>query len=567
MLKSNNDLLNLSHAEILKVIPDEKRLLLSKFIKELNRREYEVRFEKSITFDEFEHREDHDIFGHGFQVNGNAVPYFHPNRSFHDEIIWLNEHVFYNPDCKFEDKLINAAIVKFYGPSNTISILTRNTGKNFIVYERLIHDDDYVAQCMKNIHDATDNKEKIFGTTELRTSLQTESRNYTRQIVTPYDKLLGQQNDPNRKGRSSDIFHWFRKLGPEFKEFYSKEPTMEESFKFLTSFRGIGNYYGYHFSTNLARMPKIGTEALLREGSDYGKLDEDDDFVAPGVGAMNTIKWFFEHLNFSVNDKVGAHVIRAIKEDQNNFFDFKGESLMHAQVVSETGKFTTFGCEISCCQFSVFQRLRFNEKLARKRSDAPIGKEVIGGKKPIAKDLEESCVLITEENMKDFTKLPENYNDPFPELHLKDPNSLKRKLDVVETVNNILTEELKKSTEKVQGEKRKSKANIVPTDKNLLKALAAKSKASIAEKLSKTPKKKKKSSAKIAPEKIDLIKNIIEEIGLEEFSHSDVLEAVQAKGGLGLKLDSNWKESWAIMQEMVKQNMLEKNGRKYKNVN
>lgn len=556
--KTNKDFLDTTYSEILSLVPDEKRELLGLFIRELNRREYLVRFEKSIEFDEFEHVENHDIFGTGFQVGNRAVPYFHPNRSFHDEIIWLNDNVFYNPLCKFEDKLINAAIVKFYGPSNTIALLTKDTGKDFIDYDRLINDDDYVAQCMKNLHDAIDNKEKIYGTTELRTSLQTESRNYTRQIVTPYDKLLGVENDPTRKGRGSDMFFWFRKLGPKFKEFYSNKPTMEESFNFLTSFRGIGNYYGYHFSTNLARMPKIGTSALLKGDVEYGLLDEDDDFVAPGVGAMDTIKWFFEDFGISVNDKVGAHLIRAIKENQNSFFGFEGESLMHAKKVSETGKFTTFGCEISCCQFSVFRRLRFNEKLARKRSAAPIGKEKIGVKRKNnnMNSLEDSCELVNEKVENNFNRLPENYNDPFPDNHLEDPSNFKRK-----NVENLV-EKVKKSATVISEVSRKGSANIKIENAGVYGKSEEAFK--VYKEVNPKPKTKKKAkTAKVEESKIELMVNILNELGQSEFSHKEVLDLILSKGGLGLKLDSNWKESWAILQEMVRTGKLEKNGRKY----
>lgn len=363
---------------LLDLIPKEKIELVRTFVHEMNRRELEVRFEKSCTFDTFQHQENEDVFGYGFIVSGRSVPYFHPNRSFHDEIIWLNENVFYNKECSFEDKLINAAIVKFYGPSNTINLITSNTGYNFIKYDLLVNDKEYVLKCMNNLENAKRRGEKIYGTTELRTSLQTESRNYTRLICTPYDEAMGLDVDSTRKSRTSDMFYWFTLLGPRFVEFYKKKPTMEESFNFLTSFRGIGNYYGYHFSTNLARMPEIGTSALLREGSVTGNLDEDDDFVAPGVGAMETINWFYEHLGFSISSQVGAKVIRQIRDTQHDFFNFTGvhESVLNR--VTETGRFTTFGCEISCCQFSVFRRLRESKSLALNRSSAPISQETIG---------------------------------------------------------------------------------------------------------------------------------------------------------------------------------------------
>ena len=378
-MTSNKELLNMSGQALINLIPQEKINLLRTFVHEMNRRELEVRFKKSCTFDSFQHLENEEVFGYGFIVSGRSVPYFHPNRSFHDEIIWLNENVFYNPQCTFEDKLINAAIVKFYGPSNTINLITEGTGFNFIKYDSLVHNDDYVLKCMTNLENAKRRGEKIYGTTELRTSLQTESRNYTRQIKTPYDEIMNLEPDVTRKSRTSDMFYWFTYLGPLFVEFYKKKPTMEESFNFLTSFRGIGNYYGYHFSTNLARMPEIGTAALLKEGSPTGNLDENDDFVAPGVGAMETINWLYNHLGFSISSQVGAKVIRQIRDTQHQFFDFSGinESILNS--VTETGSFTTFGCEISTCQFSVFRRLRESKSMALNRSSAPISQETIGG--------------------------------------------------------------------------------------------------------------------------------------------------------------------------------------------
>lgn len=376
--KNNKELLALSGRELYNLIPEEKVNSIQKFIHEMNRREFLVRFDKSISFDEFKHESDEDFFGTGFIVEGRSVPYFHPNRSFHDEIIWLNENVFYNDDCSFADKLINAAIVKFYGPSNTISLITSDTGRDHIVYDSLVNDEEYVLKLMKNIENASRRGQKIYGTTELRTSLQTESRNYTRNIVTPYDKLIGESAQPTRQSRVSDMLYWFTMLGPLFKDFYSKRPTMEESFDFLTSFRGIGNYYGYHFSTNLARMPEVGTKDLLRPGSIEGNLSENDDFVAPGVGAMITVNWFYENLGFSVNSIVGAKLIRWIRDNQDEFFDFTGVNKKILNTVSETGQFTTFGCEISCCQFGVFLRLRESKKMALNRSNAPISKESIG---------------------------------------------------------------------------------------------------------------------------------------------------------------------------------------------
>ena len=62
---------------------------------------------------------------------------------------------------------------------------------------------------------------------------------------------------------------------------------------------------------------------------------------------------------------------------------------------------------------------------------------------------------------------------------------------------------------------------------------------------------------------VDLITRIMKSLGGKGISHQQVLRVVISEGGHGLKLDSNWKESWAIMQEMVKAGMLDKSGSSY----
>jgi len=62
---------------------------------------------------------------------------------------------------------------------------------------------------------------------------------------------------------------------------------------------------------------------------------------------------------------------------------------------------------------------------------------------------------------------------------------------------------------------------------------------------------------------VDLITRIMHFLGGNGVSHQQVLKIIQTEGGHGLRLDSTWKESWAIMQEMVKANLLEKKGSSY----
>ena len=418
---TTGDLENMDAREIISLADPVVKSAQSKFIQEFNRREYEVRIAKK--YDSFENYAAHGYihdpdFGYGFVVDGRPVPYFHPNRSFHDEIIWLNDGLYYDPTVSFEDKLINSAVVKFYGPSKTLDIITgkaedvpdlRDTGYPYINFGLLNTDQDYEHMVMSNIEIAFNQKKQIWGTTELRTSLQTASRNYARENPSIIDRMgaidahgaqvVRPSHSADRKMRPSDMIHWIRSLSldtldrPGWVSFYRDKPDMESSFVFLTQNRGIGNYYGYHFSSNLARMPGVGSSELIEaEHCDrfmrlkevdpnltHGNLDENADYVVPGPGATRTLERLFPTV--PINQKTMSRMILAIRDNQEEFFGIKGHSdlEMHLREASELGRFTTFGIEISCCQFDVFSRAIDDYGVASQRAAAPISKLATSG--------------------------------------------------------------------------------------------------------------------------------------------------------------------------------------------
>ncbi len=502
---TNKDLLGYSDQELFDEIPQYKKDEFLTFIKELNRREYLVRFDKSCTFDTFDHLPGTSHkYKIGFKVDGKSVPYFHPNRSFHDEIIWLNENLFYNPQATFEDKLINAAIVKFYGPSKTLKMIVEETGEKFVVYDKFINDKSYTEKLCVNLETAVKNKSKIYGTTELRTSLQTAARNHARSVGSPIDKLenMSAADRSKRMLRPSDILFWFTYLGPQWVNFYKSKPTMEESFKFLNSYKGIGNYYGYHFSCNLARMPGVGN--LIFKGIS-GNIDEDDEYVVPGVGAMHAINWFYEHRGHSINDKVGKKFINAIRRHQNNFFDLKSsdKSDYYMKKVSELGYFTNFGCEISCCQFGVYRKLREDKKLANRRASAPISKEEIK-------------MIIT-------------------------PKSIMQKFGFMK----------EKETEQETSEK------IEVNSKQDLYGNSA------VQEMMAEPNLASEGLDFSATDKETQILSIMSSFG-GACKHSDIAKVIEQKGYSHYKQSSNWKESWAILQKLVKKGIVVKEDKTYR---
>jgi len=495
---SNKELLKYTDKELFDEIPQFKKDEFIHFIKELNRREYLVRFAKSCTFETFRHEPNKVLlYKLGFIVDGKSVPYFHPNRSFHDEIIWLNENLFYSPQATFEDKLINAAIVKFYGPSKTLKMIVEGTGHDFVVYDKFINDPKYLEELCVNLETAVENKEKIYGTTELRTSLQTSARNYARSVGSPIDKIkkMPAIERSKRMLRPSDILFWFTYLGPQWVEFYKTTPTMEESFKFLNSYKGIGNYYGYHFSCNLARMPTVGN--LIFEGTP-GNIDEDDDYVVPGVGAMNAINWFYEHRGHSINDKVGKKLINAIRRHQNKFFDLKSsdKSDYYMKKVSELGYFTNFGCEISCCQFGVYRKLREDKKLANRRASAPISKEEV------------KMIITPKSIMQKFGFMKEEPVQPVVE-------GIKIKSEKPEVTVEVFSEP--------------EKLDFSATNKELE------------------------------------ILSIMSTLG-GSCKHAEIANVIAAKGLSYYKQNGTWKESWAILQKLVKKGAVIKEDKTYKTV-
>jgi hypothetical protein len=403
---ATQEVLSLRPDQLWSICNHDVRKQFGAFIREFNKREWCVRIGKTHeTFEDYartgyQHQEE---FGTGFVINGRPIPYFHPNRSFHDEIIWLNSNLYFKPEVSFENKLVNSAIVKFYGPSRTLNIITGHaddlpyvvrTELPYIDFQRVQQDEEYEYALMRNIELASHHKEQLWGTTELRTSLQIASRNHGRSTPTPIDRrgvrfngqnIIDQNSDSSqRKMRTSDMIAWLKHLTPVWAEYYKTKPTMKGSYEFLTSYRGIGPYYGYHFSSNLSRMPGVGSSSIIeveykhkfeRLGIEHGNLDEDADFVVAGPGASATLKNLFPTV--AINPNTTMHLILAIRDMQHKFLDISSDlDYKYLSEATELGRFTTFGIEIGSCQFNVFCRLRSNTQAALARANAPISKEI-----------------------------------------------------------------------------------------------------------------------------------------------------------------------------------------------
>lgn len=322
---------------------------LKGFLKQLNIREVLIQEGRAA-----EYKEPHPAL----QID---VMYWHPNRTRHDEVDWLMKYVF-NAKNSLTNKILNAFAVKFYGPSKAILNAINETEyspEHLIDFDRLPQDKAYMAWIDQNLIMAKDEGREQWGTTELRTSLQSAAK-----------KFAGHS-------RWSNMVEWIASFKTDgLIDFYAAGPTMEQAFNKITEYSGIGNYYGYHSNSNLARCFDVS-------------INENEDFVIAGPGAMKTINRLYP--NHKKDGVTPMQILLYIRDHQDKIFEHDEidrkalhQTLKPGQVVDFL---TSFGCEITCCQFGVYNRFLESPELIDKRK-----LEVNKAKKEAAPNMS-SCLL------------------------------------------------------------------------------------------------------------------------------------------------------------------------------
>jgi hypothetical protein len=309
----------------------DKKVLeqLKFFLKEINKREVLIQEGKKDSY-----KEPHPAL----QID---VMYWHPNRTRHDEVDWLMKYVFH-PDVTFTNKILNSFAVKFYGPSQAVlNAIGREeySTRNLIDFDRLPEDKDYMREIDANLIAAKEAGKQQWGTTELRTSLQTAAKHHA------------------GHSRTSNMIEWIASFKTDgLIKFYEGGPSMEQAFNKITSYRGIGNYYGYHSNSNLARCFDIA-------------MNENEDFVVAGPGASATLDRLWpDHKKHKVSYQ---DMLLYMRDHQDQIFEH--DKIDH-KALTQTLKpgqnvdfLTSFGCEITSCQFNVFTRFVENPDLIERR--------------------------------------------------------------------------------------------------------------------------------------------------------------------------------------------------------
>lgn len=440
---------------------------------------------------------------------GLEVEYFHPTITADDRMVYIMENIVSSPTLSWTNIIGNTIISHFYGARGVHSVLTGEDDpkKAHVNFDQLAEEQisfkntgkigSYTKEMRLRATLAKKNKLKVWGTTELHTSLQTAGRRFVN------GWYLGEPRHES-KGSWLNICEWIaswvhlpsRKFpNKTVMEGIKNSNALKEAYEFLTGENMIGEYYGYHCSTSNSVNPALS-------------FNHDDVFVAPGPGARETLDKMFPNLS-TRQVSYGDRVVW-IRENQHSLLNLTFHPALWNYVTAggitifrdSQNELKSYGTEVSLCQYSVYCRLRSNPELIARRKVART-------------NLQESKTEI---------KINKNSKE---KIHKKE----KKVWDITKIFSKKKTEP--KAAPKVE---EKTKATpVVPQYRAYDCSITTKE---------------------------QIILDALSKIGPS--SHGDVLKEIKAAGkAANFDLQTNWKETWKIMKEMVQKEVLEKNGKVY----
>ena len=445
---------------------------------------------------------------------GLEVEYFHPSITADDRMVYIMDNIVSLPHLDWKDVIGNTVISHFYGARGVHSVLTQEQdekkahvdfltlAEEQLAYKKTGKVGSYTLKHREIAVQAKKDKQKVWGTTELHTSLQTAGRRF----VNEWYKGEPRHED---KGTWLNICEWIASWihipskynsSKTVMEGIASASTLKEAYQYLTGETMIGEYYGYHCSTSNSVNPRLN-------------FTHDDTFVAPGPGARETLDLMFPKLKtrqVSYGDRVvwireNQHKILNINFHQSlwNYTTSNGITIFK----DRQDELKSYGTEVSLCQYSVYCRLKSNPELISRRK---VARSAV------------PCQAVVEhpiKTKKKEKKMTKNFFNVIAEVFAK-------KNKVAEVPSGLSEEPNLEKTEIEVGAKNDLDFSVTNKEKVVLKTVESFS----------TP-----------------------------FTHNDVLKSIKMQRlDHMFKLNSNWKETWAIMQDLVKKDVLTKEGKSYK---
>ena len=284
------------------------------------------------------------------------VEYFGMNILQDARMRYIIENIVTNEDVSIPNQICNTIVSHFYGARDIHRTITgiENPKRAIIDFERLNDGSiDYLASLKRTVKKAQASGKKLYGTTELHTSIQTAGRNFCRE----------KYEDSNRPIEPTDILEWVASWVTDGTVSAIKDcHSLDNMYKILTSKRGVGEYYGYHCATSNSVNPSLD-------------FNHDEDFCAPGPGARSSIDYIFD--GFTGKIPYGDVVIWLCRQQDELFGNMNIHPFFHNHTVGTEKVFKdnqhnmkVYGTEVGLCQYGVYCHLRANTHLVNRRKVA-----------------------------------------------------------------------------------------------------------------------------------------------------------------------------------------------------
>ena len=438
---------------------------------------------------------------------GLEVEYFHPSITADDRMVYIMENIVSVPGLDWRDVIGNTTISHFYGARGVHSVLTGITDpkRAHLDFVRLGNEQIGFKNTGK-VGSYTKHLRKLAVEAKLNkksvwgtTELHTSLQTAGRRFVNEWYKNSPRHED---KGTWANVAEWIAS--------WTHRPSKYNDS--ITVMEGIQN------SKNLQETFKYLT-GETHIGEYYGyhcstsnsvnpalQFTHDDTFVAPGPGARETLNRMFPNLS-TRQVSYGDRVVW-IRENQHKILNLKFHQSLWNYTNSygitifkdKQNELKSYGTEVSLCQYSVYCRLRANPELISRRKIARV----------------------------------ENFQSTKPKKIIVEKKEKEKKMSLLD----IITDVFRKRSHQVE----------VPLQEG-----------------EPEPKKVKK-----AP-KFDSSISSKEQIILESMvrvgspcTHNQVLKDIEINNlSKTFNLNSNWKETWKIMKDLVKRDVLTKDGRYY----
>ena len=437
---------------------------------------------------------------------GLEVEYFHPSITADDRMVYIMENIVSVPGLDWRDIIGNTTISHFYGARGVHSVLTgiADPKRAHIDFVRL-GNEQIAFKKTRKVGKYTKHLRKLAREAKLKKKSIWGTTELHTSIQTAGRRFVNGWYKGNArhkdKGTWSNVSEWIASW-THVKSKHNDSCTVMEGIKNSTNLQETFKYLTGETHIGEYYGYHCSTSNSINPALNF---THDDTFVAPGPGARETLDRMFPGLS-TRKVSYGDRVVW-IRENQHKILNLKFDKSLWNYTNSygitifkdQQNELKSYGTEVSLCQYSVYCRLRSNPELISRRKVARV----------------DSCK-------------PKKITKTITETEEKGVSLMNTILDIF---------------------RKKSEPEMVPEQKDEQPAVTQ---VTVVETYDSTVSSKEK-----------IILDSITRVGCP-CTHNQVLKDIQ-ENNLASMFDvrTNWKETWKIMKDLTKRDILVKEGRHY----